>query len=164
MNDLVFLRHGHALGALGTGAASDSERPLSPAGLAEARVSAAHLKREGFSPAIIIASPYKRAAATADIAADLFPGTRRLVLPALCEGDAGTVLKVLSDTALPEGAGILVVGHQPLLGSLAGLFLAGPDLPMSPAGFARITTSGAGFLPSPDNTLTEHYTPGGARH
>ncbi|HBA61531.1 MAG TPA: hypothetical protein DCZ92_12090 [Elusimicrobia bacterium] len=160
MNDLVFLRHGHALGASEAGVKSDSERPLSALGLAEAAGSAERLRKEGFSPALIVSSPFRRAASTADIAAEFFPGARRLTMNALSEGDAGAVLDFLSGTGLPEGAGLLVVGHQPLIGALAGHFLAMPDLPMAPAGFARIRT-GKGFNPSPANTLTEHYIPGG---
>ena len=160
MNDLVLLRHGHALGASESGVASDAQRPLSALGLAEARRTAERLKKTGFRPAIIIASPYKRAAATADIAAQLFPGARRVPMPALSDGNAEAVLELLSGTRLPEGAGLLVVGHQPLLGFLAGLFLACGDLPLSPAGFVRVKTAGSGFTPAPENILAEHYTPG----
>ena len=62
MEELVFMRHGHALGTREAGVCCDSERPLSPRGEEEVLESARHLKAAGFSPGLIISSPFLRAA------------------------------------------------------------------------------------------------------
>ena len=161
MHDLVLLRHGHALGSGEAGVSSDAQRPLSGRGITEASEAAQRLKAACFHPEIIIASPYLRAAMTANIAAKLFPGARRLTTDALSDGDAAGVIELLSGTDLRAGAGLLVVGHQPLLGALAGFFLAREPLSLSPAGYVRMETGEDGFASAPAGTLTEHYTPAG---
>lgn len=152
------MRHGHALSTGEAGVDRDADRPLSPEGIAAARCAALRLKAAGFRPALIVLSPYKRAVMTAEIAAGVFPGTRTLTAPALCDGDAAGTVAILSRASLEPGTGVLVVGHQPLLGFLAGFFLARAALPLSPAGFARITTGSSGFAAAPAGQLTEHYT------
>ena len=161
MHDLVLLRHGHALSTGEAGIRSDARRPLSERGLAEALQAAQRLKETGFVPELIVASPYLRAAMTADIAAGIFPAARRVESEALSDGNAAAVVELLSGAALREGAGVLVVGHQPLLGYLAGFFLGKEALPLSPAGFARVKTGTAGFAADHAAALTELYTPAG---
>ncbi|OGS13732.1 MAG: hypothetical protein A2234_02785 [Elusimicrobia bacterium RIFOXYA2_FULL_58_8] len=159
--DLVFLRHGHALSTGEAGVLRDCDRPLSERGAAQARKTAIRLKQAGFLPELIIASPFSRAATTADIAAEIFPGARRLGSAALSDGDAAGVLKLLAGAALRPGAGLLLVGHQPLLGFLAGRVMIREAFPLAPAGFVRINTNSDGFAPDPAATLTEFYTPAG---
>ncbi len=161
MHDLVLLRHGHALSTGEAGVDSDALRPLSEYGLAEAARTAQHLKAAGFRPGLIISSPLLRAAATADIAAALFPEARRLTAPPLSDGDIAEVLQLLSGAGLRDGAGLLVVGHQPLLGILAGCLLGRRIFSLSPAGFVRLTTGGSGFAADPAGTLAEYYVPPG---
>ena len=78
---------------------------------------------------------------------------------ALSDGDAAGIVELLCATALGKGAGLLVVGHQPLLGALAGYFLAREAFALSPAGYVRLTTGPDGFAAAPAGELTEHYTP-----
>lgn len=162
MKEIVFLRHGHALGTREARVPSDSLRPLSERGEADVRAAAERLKAGGFSPALIVASPYRRAATTADIAAGIFPPCQRLACPALSDGDAEEAIRTVLEAGLPENAGLLVVGHQPLLGALAGYFCGQDALPLSPAGFARIACPDGPLSPGPANSLKEHYSPPGA--
>jgi len=57
MKELVFMRHGHALGIIESGAGEDSKRPLSETGKKQAAVSAKKLLELKFSPEVLIASP-----------------------------------------------------------------------------------------------------------
>ncbi|HNW45152.1 MAG TPA: histidine phosphatase family protein [Elusimicrobiales bacterium] len=161
MHDLVLLRHGHALSTGEAGVTCDDLRPLSERGIEEARSTAQHLWASGFRPELIIASPFARAAATADLAAELFPLARRLSTETLSDGNAAGLVSFLNNADLGGDAGLLVVGHQPLMGFLAGFFLAREAFPLSPAGFVRLKTGSAGFAPAPAGTLIEHYTPAG---
>lgn len=162
MKELVLLRHGHALGTREAGVTGDHERPLSERGQQAVRGAAARLRDSGFKPGLIIASPFKRAQMTADIAVEIFPGTEVQLCHGLSDGDAEVVLKALLAAANPPGTGLLVVGHQPLLGALAGYFLGVDDFSLSPAGFVRFRTAGQALTAGPENTLVEHYSPPGA--
>jgi len=152
MEELVFMRHGHALGTREAGVCCDSERPLSPRGEEEVLESARHLKAAGFSPGLIISSPFLRAARTAELAASVFTSARRQTAPALSEGPAQAVLD-LAETA-PKGS-LLVVGHQPLLGAVAGFCAGLPPVDLAPAGFARLLRGAA----REEASLLEVYDP-----
>ena len=153
MNEIVFLRHGRALSAREAGVASDAERPLSPLGEAEVRAASERLLAAGFAPDIIISSPYLRAARTADIAASVFPSARRQTAAALSDGPAQAVIDLVEEAPCCSA---LLVGHQPLLGAVAGFRLGDGPLDLSPGGFARIRC-GASPL------LIEFYAPADAR-
>ncbi|MCM2267997.1 MAG: histidine phosphatase family protein [Elusimicrobiales bacterium] len=152
MDQLVFLRHGHALGTREAGVCCDSERPLSPRGEEEALAAARRLLASGFRPDVIVASPFLRAARTADLAASVFPAARRETSPALSEGPAQAVLDLAESTA---AGSVLIVGHQPLLGAIAGFCLGAAPLDLSPAGFVRLRRGG----PRAKEALLELYDP-----
>ena len=155
MNEIVLLRHGHALSSREAGVHTDAERPLSPLGEKEALEAAAHLKQTGFSPAIIIHSPYLRAARTAEIAAEVFPGAQLRPAPELSDGPSTAALDLLLEAAGRPGAAVLAVGHQPMLGAIAGFLSGCPPLDLSPAGFARIKPG----TKADQGSLAELYEP-----
>lgn len=153
MTELVFLRHGHALSAREAGVQTDSERPLSERGEQEALEAARHLSASGFSPDLIISSPFLRAERTAQIAAGVFPSASRETARALSDGPAQAVLDLLLNL---DGAGrALIVGHQPLVGALAGYYLGREGFDLSPAGFVRLRAAGA----PGGAALVEFYAP-----
>lgn len=152
MEELVFMRHGHALGTREAGVSSDSERPLSPRGEEEALEAARRLKAAGFAPALIISSPFRRAARTADLAASVFTDARRETAAALSEGPAQAVLDLAEGA--PKGS-LLVVGHQPLLGAVAGFCAGLPPVDLAPGGFARLLRGAA----REEASLLEVYYP-----
>ena len=159
MNEIVLLRHGRALSTREADVHTDAERPLSPLGEKEVLEAAAHLRRTGFTPAVIIHSPYLRAARTAELAATVFPGARLLPAAELSDGPSTAALDILTDAAGKPGETVLAVGHQPMLGAIAGFLSGCPPLDLSPAGFARIKPgphSGQG-------SLAEYYEPHGTR-
>lgn len=151
MEELVFLRHGHALGVREAGVASDSERPLSARGETEALETARRLAGAGFRPALIVSSPYARAVRTAELASSVFPSARRETSAALSDGPAQAVLDLAEQA--PAGS-ILIVGHQPLLGAVAGFLAGSSPLDLAPAGFARVKRGARG-----KEALLEFYDP-----
>lgn len=157
MNEIVFLRHGRALSAREAGVPSDSQRPLSPSGEKDALAAAERLRDSGFAPALIISSPFLRADRTAQIAAGVFPAAARRTAHELSDGPAGAVLDLAEEAA--SSAPVLIVGHMPLLGAVAGALAGVPPLDLSPAGFARVRPPEAGK----GGTLVEFYSPEGDR-
>lgn len=148
------MRHGHSLSASEAGVRADSERPLSPRGEKEALEAARHLSASGFVPARIVSSPYLRADRTAEIAAAVFTSAARETASALSDGPAQAVLDLLLGLAR-NGEKVLVVGHQPLMGAIAGYFLDRDGFDLSPAGFVRVNYS----LQPGSSALVEFYSP-----
>lgn len=134
------MRHGHALTVREAGVAQDSERPLSPLGEREARAAAEHLSAAGFLPELIISSPFLRAARTAELAAALFPAAARETAAALSEGPVSAILDLIG--SLDRAERVLVVGHQPLLGAVAGHLAGDGPFDLPPAGFVRLGRAG----------------------
>ncbi len=149
------MRHGRALGTHEAGVHTDAERPLSALGEKEVLEAAAYLKRTGFSPVLIIHSPYLRAARTAALAATVFPGARLRPAAELSDGPSISALDLIVGAAAQPGTTVLAVGHQPMLGAIAGAISGCPPLDLSPAGFARIKP-GQG---SGQAALAEFYDP-----
>ncbi|PKM99045.1 MAG: hypothetical protein CVU79_00575 [Elusimicrobia bacterium HGW-Elusimicrobia-3] len=154
MTELVFMRHGHSLSSREAGVASDSERPLSPRGEQEAREAARHLAAAGFTPGRIVSSPLARARRTAEIAAEVFPGAARETASQLSDGPAQALLTLIEGLACGGGR-VLVVGHQPLLGAIAGYFTGSESYDLAPAGFVRVSPA---ERPGP-SSLVEFYSP-----
>ncbi len=123
MKELVFMRHGLAVPAREPGARGDAGRRLSPEGKAQIEASSNRLKELGFSPGVIISSPFLRTVETSDIAAALFPAARRVQEPALVFPlSLPDILKAITAAAAGDPL-VLVIGHQPTLGALCGLLL-----------------------------------------
>jgi len=82
---------------------------------------AADLAAAGWRPARVFASPLRRAQDTARLLiARVAPGLALETLPELDpDGDAGAIVPALRARDALRGA-LLVIGHQPLLGVLAG--------------------------------------------
>lgn len=133
--EIVFMRHANALSVLAAGVPSDGERPLSEAGLKQAREAAETLAERGFRPSAIVASPLLRAMQTAQQAAAVFgvPAVRQepgLAAPS----DPAELARTLVEGAAGH---ILVIGHHPAIGLMAAPFL-GKAFSFSTAGFLRL--------------------------
>lgn len=138
--DIWLLRHAAAEDRADSG--RDSDRALTPEGTARARAVALGLA--ALEPGIgrVITSPYRRARQTADAAAAALGlsgslSESRALEP---ENDPQEILREVS-----AGSGdVLLVGHQPHLGSLLGLLVGGEsvELPMKKAAVARVTLTG----------------------
>jgi len=120
--EIYIMRHGIAE-ERGHGGPDDAQRKLTREGREKTREIAKGLKRVGFAVDSIVTSPLVRAAETAVIVRD----TLKLDAPlepcdALCPGlSVQKLMKFLSER--PEHKRVLLVGHEPDLGSLAAFLL-----------------------------------------
>lgn len=119
--EIILLRHGAAANTRPGG--SDAERELTEQGIEAVGRVAARASAARVQPALILSSPYTRAVATAEIAARVLrygkPVARTVsLLPDISPFDAWEAIR-----AHAEGGQVLVVAHEPLLGSLAGFLL-----------------------------------------
>jgi len=108
---------------------TDAERPLTGEGVARMKTVARGLARIGIAPAVICTSPALRARETAAIVAKaLGKGVCVKDCDALLPGrDAAEVLEFLKRNPV-EAA--VVVGHEPQLGDLISLVVAGSAAPL----------------------------------
>ncbi len=157
MNELVFLRHGAALSVQESGASNDRGRRLAPEGKAQAELSARRLEAAGFSPEIIISSPYSRALETADIAAGRFPSAKRVSVEDLASPPSLTGVLQAIESAAGAAPSVLVVGHQPTLGALTAVLLKAPAPPLSTGSFAYLKLPLG--LAGDSAELVEFFTP-----
>ncbi|MCD5996437.1 phosphohistidine phosphatase SixA [Pseudomonas sp. CDFA 602] len=128
------LRHGEAQSR----ARSDAERELTAHGREEVLKSSVHLT--GKPVQRIVASPYVRAQQTAELVRQYLGFSEAIMtVPWLTpESDPREVLRQLDASALDE---VLLVSHQPLVGSLIGLLTQGSvqqAQPMSTASLAEL--------------------------
>src|SRR5207247_1847995 len=122
---VVLLRHGPA----GTQDASswpdDRQRPLTPRGVERTRLAALGLRRLLKGPvAAILSSPLRRAIQTAEIAANALHVEHVQELAGLApEGSYRRVVEALHKRDPAET--LVLIGHEPDLGKLAGVLVFG---------------------------------------
>ena len=128
----------------------DSRRPLAPAGEEKMRRAARGMRELGLSFDLILSSPYARAKETAAIVARALAHRRDVELTDLLtpEADPKKIIRHLA--ALRGARGVLLVGHEPHLGSLLAALLGGsaPEALMLKKG-ALCRLAVAKFLPRP---------------
>jgi phosphohistidine phosphatase len=121
--NLILWRHAEAVDLglpLTPGCKRDLERPLTEKGLAQAQASANWLKKNVKRKLHVITSPALRTMQTAMAYSD-----NPEIVDALNPlADASAVLGAIN---WPQGKDILVVGHQPWIGRVASLLLAGHE-------------------------------------
>lgn len=121
--NLILWRHAEAVD-LGTpvtpGCKRDLERPLTEKGLAQAQASANWLKKNVKRKLRVITSPALRTLQTALAYSDS-PEVVDALNPL---ADASAILGAIN---WPQGKDVLVVGHQPWIGRVACLLLAGHE-------------------------------------
>ena len=133
---IALLRHGMASG-------QTPQSALLPEGAAELRRLAAMLEAEGWRPAAVATSPYRRALETAQILVSvLAPDVETYVLRELRpDTEPEDALDAVLGVA-PHASPILVVSHLPLVARLAHE-LVGEEVAFSPGTFAEIVREGA---------------------
>ena len=123
--------------ALAYSSQEDQERPLSPAGIDQAKAAAKGIKRLGLTFDLIVTSPKRRAHQTAALIAEgvRFPHsdimTSEVVLP---QGQPQELLDLLQKES-PQSS-VLVVGHMPQLAKLSSQLLQGGEMLFENAGLA----------------------------
>lgn len=114
MKTLVVVRHGKA--AWRHQEVNDAERPLKKRGVEESRMMAEHLKELGFVPDLLLNSPAKRCAQTADIFAEVLDIPKRLVQEnsSIYNASMEEVMAVI--LGLPDNMQkVIIIGHDPSL-------------------------------------------------
>ena len=114
--DLLIVRHAIAFERSSRRWRDDSERPLSPEGMARARRAAAGLKLIAERPLCVLSSPLVRARQTAAILAEFAGWPKAVECPALAPDEPPE--EVFAALAAQRQKIVAVVGHQPGLGRL----------------------------------------------
>jgi phosphohistidine phosphatase len=121
---LYVLRHAIAE-ERGTGGYADEDRPLTKDGVRKMRAAARGMRAMDLEFDRILSSPYLRARQTADIVASVFSGKVEIWESLKAEVRPQSAVAALAKVAEDR---ILIVGHQPHLGSLVSLLIAGADV------------------------------------
>lgn len=150
---LYLMQHGVAMAK-----EEHAERPLSAAGIDQVRKSAAGIRQllPGFD--LIACSSKRRAHQTAALVAEAvrFPHSDILVSKSLLpDAEPQQVMSLLEQEATDSR--ILLVGHQPWLGRLAGHFLQGGKVRFENAGLCAFETSGISQAAVLDFLLTAEH-------
>lgn len=154
----------HAIAAPhGTPGIPDDERPLTDKGIRKMRRVATGLLNLGYVPEIILSSPLPRARQTADILLKAF-GKNRIPLKETPElapsGNRDEVYMLIMSYRNKLKKSLMIVGHQPSLGEIAGEIVWGsPDcsLDLKKGGVCVIDLDRAGDRPA--GSLVSLLTP-----
>ena len=149
--EIYLLRHAPAGVRAPEDRADDNLRPLTPGGIKQMRRIARAMRRMNLKFDLILSSPIKRAMQTAEIVAAEFRFKRRLKLTEQLapHGDAEILLERLS-VLCARSRRVLLVGHEPYLGRLAGVLLAGRDaaaFKLKKAGLCRLSVRRLSYGP-----------------
>lgn len=140
--EIVLVRHGPARARDPARWPDDGQRPLTAEGRAATRAAARGLRRAGVDAPRIATSPLLRARATAEILSAELGGRGAIeAWEELAPGaTAEAVVRRLGARRHAPGT-VLLVGHEPSLGLLAGLLLTGEEVRpfrLAKAGAARL--------------------------
>lgn len=140
---IILFRHGLAEARDESRWPEDATRPLTPRGVKRTRLVAMGLRRFERNIERIMTSPLKRADHTARILGRVLEIERVDTLEALAPG--GAPRKILETiNSHPRTDTVVLVGHEPELGALAGLLVFNNDvsLPLKKAGACCIQFDG----------------------
>jgi phosphohistidine phosphatase len=141
--EIYIVRHGIAEDP--DHAKRDSDRRLTEEGHEKTAKAARHFSKRVAKVDMIFHSPFLRAVETAKYFAAEFPKARVEAAGGLLPEDSPkNAQKLLSK--LPDGASVMIVGHEPYLSSLTSLLITGseePILEFKKAGIAGIECTGS---------------------
>ncbi len=144
---LYILRHGIAEDQKPGG--KDADRALTAEGKKKLRDVLRVAQKAGVSPGLILSSPYVRAVETAEIAMDVLDYKDSLLrIDALIPSSGPE--PVWEEIRVHKSASeLMLVGHEPLLSTLAGYLLAAPSLAvdLKKGGLVRIDIDSFGAQP-----------------
>jgi phosphohistidine phosphatase len=149
---VVLFRHGPAGSRDPAHWPDDRLRPLTQRGEARTAAAARGLRRLEPEVAAVVTSPLARAARTAKLVGEVYGGAPQETLEALAPGGSyRRVVEFLSKRGRDET--LVLVGHEPDLGKLAGMLVFGAPaaLPLKKAGacavdFTSVPQAGKGRL------------------
>jgi len=126
--NLYLFRHGIAVERGLPGYEDDSQRPLTPKGAARIYRIAQAMGRLDVKFDLILSSPYLRTHQTAQIVASFYKVEQKLRLTEnLAPTSPPSALVGEIHEMYANALSILIVGHEPYLGALAGTLLAGDE-------------------------------------
>ena len=141
--NLYLLRHGIAAAKDDPAFESDSERPLTKKGIKKFRKAARGIERLGISFDAILSSPLVRARQTTDLIAEILGQESAIDEIAALAPDTSTDQLLSELTSIEGKEHVMLVGHEPFLGKLAGFLLTGKNdsdvrIPLRKGGICRI--------------------------
>ena len=150
MNELILLRHAHALNA--AAGQADADRRLSPIGEAEAEGAGLWLKQHKAQPTRVLCSPAQRTRATLERVLGQIGYADARFEPRIYDATPGTLFGLLEEHRDAAGQ-LLLVGHNPGIETLVALLATGQSgdfRGVPPAGIAWFELGalepGAGML------------------
>ncbi len=148
---LYILRHGIAENAKPGG--NDADRALTAEGKKKLRETLRVVQRSGVAPELVLSSPYIRALETAAIAIEVLgykeaPLQTDVLIPS---SDPKPVWEEIR--AHKNAESLMLVGHEPLLSTLAAYLLGAPSLYVDMKKGAMIRIDVEGFGPQPRGVL-----------
>jgi len=156
MNELILLRHAHALNA--AAGETDSDRHLSPIGEAEAEGAGVWLKSHRSKPTRVLCSPSQRTRETLErVLAQIGYSDARFE-PRIYDATPGTLFDLLDEHRDTDQ--LLLVGHNPGIETLVALLATGQSgdfRGVPPAGLAWFELNGA--LEPGSGTLKAFWSP-----
>lgn len=157
---LYIVRHAIAL-PRGTPGIRDEDRTLTDEGIQKMRQVAAGLRRLGCVPEILLSSPLIRARQTAEILLEEFAkGLTMTITPELAPSGSRTALYREIARCARQADSVMIVGHQPSLGEIAGEIAWGsPDryVDLKKGGFCAIDVES--FRGIPKGSMISLLTP-----
>jgi phosphohistidine phosphatase len=161
MTEIFILRHGDA--EQRSGSVAEADRQLTPKGKSDVERVVRLAFGKKLTPELILASPYRRALETAEIARGLLSGNPRLIeAPSLLPGaKPEETWKQLRSFAKTKQ--ILLAGHEPHLSHLVVYLLGAPSLALDLKKGALVRISLPSMSPEPHGQLKWIVTPALAR-
>lgn len=156
--EIYLLRHGIAED--GHPGQADAERELTGEGREKLRRVLKRARSAEVSPGVIFASPYRRAAETASIAAEVLDYKGKVVETRALVPEAAPQEMWEEIRSRGSESAVLLASHEPLMSTLAAFLLGCPGLQvdMKKAGLARIDCDRLGR--EPRGVLKWMLTPG----
>lgn len=102
----------------------DTARPMTREGARQQRRMTRRLARHGLVPALVLSSPWRRAWQTAELTAERLEAPPPVACAALAQAPSVTAI-ARAVGRREDDAVVALVGHEPWLGELAALLLAG---------------------------------------
>jgi phosphohistidine phosphatase len=145
--DVFVLRH--AIAEYAAAGQADSERRLTDEGTAKLRVVVKKAQAAGFSPGVVLTSPYVRTRQTTEVMLDELGSRCETIVTENLTPDAN-VLDLWSEMREYGRIGpLVVVGHNPLLSELVSVMMGSSRyaVEMKKAALAYVTDVGQGSQP-----------------
>ena len=144
--EIYVLRHGIAENV--KPGAKDADRALTAEGREKLKRVLKRARQAGVEPALILASPYRRAQETAEVAAEVL-GYRGKVADTAALVPNSSPQEVWEEIRALKESSILLAGHEPLLSGCVAFLLGNPTLlvDMKKAALVRIDCDHFGAEP-----------------